>query len=1056
VSRAPTIDGRVSRDEWADCGAFAGYRNYASQYLDSQDVTTFCGYDAQALYLCFIVPFSPGQEPSARVTQHDGPVYKEDEVEVILLPQGANDIRQICVNAIGTVFDRRGKDRAWGGNWQIRVGRREHDWCMEMALPFSDLQVPTPRPGERWRVNFCVGGQRQRVLAPTFKSFLDRTKFATFTFLGPGSPSLRLEGLGRLTHGRLRFDGAARSSPQAGSSFRFSVATQMEGTKVVERTGYDEIVGALARLDRTVVVEAGESVKLDVGRPLDDPRLNQIAISVTARASAKAETLLYRTQARLSILPPLRLTAENYPAHGYLIGRIDATAWEGTIEGVAAKWRFLDAQGHAHLPGSAPLTSRYQSHRIDYRALAPGGYEWQVDLVRDGRTVESGKAAVERVDAPEWLGNDIGRSRIVLPPFTPMTYGGRQVGVWGRTMEWTAASILPARITSAGEPLLAAPMRIVVTQDGRDLPVTLEGLELLEQAPDRCRIQLSGRAGSAGVRARAWVEYDGLLWMDLEIEARDGQGVSIESPMVRDQVRYYHGVPDRDLTGAVKQKALEFPFQHYFWLGTCERGLGVCFESTRNLTLPESESFHYVVPNTRDVRWRIDLTGGPIRAAERTYSFGIQATPVRPLPRDWHSWLITHGSPKTSDIYEEFTPHVDFVTVWPRFKGPADEWMRNTFSNPMHDRADRIAPHVAWLHERGTPAILYHAPLNFSDDACPAHQSYQHEWMTGPRSRWKAYDFVQTRACARSSFADYLLFAFRKTVRAAKLDGLYFDGASSGPCTNRHHGCGWVDADGKTQPTWSIRANRELNKRVAVMLHEEVEPRAIDSLPSRARPGWPHWYNWVHISGAVCPPMLSFNTAYFCGEWFKGRIKRGVPYEDMLRLDTFRPRYLSPPWGVPNVFLPITREGGRRWTGGSQQTECILAYLLPHGAPLFARYLHPSVRRTIIRAMTDFGTRTATFHPAWRANSLIAMSVDDNPDVLLAGWEKAGRLLTVVANVGRTKARVKLTIADAQKVSVVHIFPVREGSAPRRVEDDSLTVDVPPLTFRMMVIDRTR
>lgn len=1072
VATPPVVDGRVAGDEWVACAAFCGFRSYTTKKLDPLDVTVFCGYDADRLYLCYIVPLEPGKEPNARITQHDGRVYKEDEIEAILLPAGQDDIRQICVNAIGTVFDRLGADRSWGGRWEIKAGRgqsadapsgRSHVgsfWCVEMALPFADLGVSLPQPGEHWLINCCVGGQRQRVMAPTFQSFLDQKLFATLAFLPPRSPSLHLASLGQPCYGQLRLTGAAHNPGDQAAKFRFHALAQMKGTEVVEKTGFDEIVGAQAQLDETVLVPPGQSVTLDVRKTLADPRLNEIKVSVSA-ALASGETLrLYENQADLSILPPLRLVVKNYPTDSFVAGTIDTTGLGGSLAGVEAHCRVTNKAGQALMPTRSQLSSRVETKRIDCRTLAPGMYRWDVQLMRDGKPIADGEVPFERVGKPRWLGNDIGRRRVVLPPFTPMEYAEQKVRVWGRQMAWRAASMFPSQITSTGHPLLAAPIRLTAKCDGKPLVVPLGRMAFSEKAPDRCTMEIAGRAGNLRAEGAAWIEYDGLLWIDLSLRRTDEadlkiDALSIEIPLSKKHASYYHGVPDREITGAVKTSKLEFPFQPYFWVGSCERGLGVCFESMRNLSPPSSRGFHRIVPQADAVLWRISLIETPVRTSRLEYSLGIQATPVRPLPPDWHSWLMAHCSSRSDGMYKDFGPHVDFATVWPTFSGPRERWMRCAFCEPMHDRADRIAPPVEWLHERKTPAILYHAPMNFTDDACQAHTTYQHEWLRGPRTRWKAYDFVQTRACAGSSYQDYLLYAFRKTVREAKLDGLYFDGAGIGPCSNRRHGCGWVDDQGKVQPTWSIRSGRELNKRVAVMLHEEVEPRGIDSLPSQARPGWPRYYNWVHISGAVLPPALSFNTAYFSGEWFKGRIKRGVPYEDLLTLDTFRPRYLSTPWGVPNVFLPITREGSRKWRGGSQQSECILAYLLPHGVPLFARYLRADVRRTVITAMTTFGTRTATFHPAWKPCPAIDLDAGNSPNVLLAAWEKGERLLVVVSNVGKTEATARLAFRGRERMNIADVFPPPPdpGRATLRTSDGSCVVEIGPLTFRMLQVE---
>jgi len=449
------------------------------------------------------------------------------------------------------------------------------------------------------------------------------------------------------------------------------------------------------------------------------------------------------------------------------------------------------------------------------------------------------------------------------------------------------------------------------------------------------------------------------------------------------------------------------------------------------------------------VLWQVNLVERRLVTATLRMAFGLQATPVRPLPPDHHSWLTANLRQSRYSAYEEFGEDVDFVTIWEQFRGKPDTWWRAAFCDPIGVRTDKVAALVASAHASGTPAILYYAPMNFTDGVRQDHIDYAHEWMVAPRTRWKCAGFTQTRACTRSSFPDWLLYHLRQTVETTGLDGFYFDGTTSGPCKNRHHGCGWPLANGAYERTLPVLRNREFTKRVATMLYETVEPRGLDSHASRHRRGWPRYYNWVHISGAVCPPMLSFNTAYFCGEWFKGAIKRGKSYRELLTLDTFRPRYLSTPWGVPNFFLPITTELRGE---SSRETECILAYLLPHGVPLYPKYLNARVRGIVVRAMTDFDTRGAEFTPAWRENGPVTLRAAGRRDILLGSWSRGRRILCVAANVGGGAADVRLDWGTPELRHVRQVFPEAEGAVDA-VHGTGMPLSIAPYTFTMLLIE---
>jgi len=1063
MSRSPVMDGTVSAGEWDEGSAFAGYKNYVTRMLDPFDVTTLCGYDDKKLYFAFIVPLPPGAKPNARAARRDGQVYRDDAVEIFLLPDAGGDLRQIIVNAAGTVFDRRGADTSWNGLWDVATGQgaatdlpevlrfRHSWWCIEIALPFSELGVKPPAAGDLWRVNFCLDGSRPMVFAPTYDGYADSARFAYLAFLGADQPSLSLATLGRPTYGRPELAGWARNPSPQPAVIHFRVRAEKAGTQVLERTGFDEIAGALVEFQESVSLAARARQTFSAVRTLDDPQIDRLRIEAVV-ALAGGETIpLHRNGAALSILPPLRLVIRNYPTNEYFIGTIDTTGLSGAIDGARAVWRVVCEEGETDIRGRLPLTSRNLDLQVDYSPLTPGKYTWTVDIERGGVTLASRRMPFERVKNPAWFRNDFGKAPIVLPPFTPIEYGEREVRVWGRRMAWSDASLLPSVVYSGGNDLLAGPIRLSLTMGGKTHTATLERFDFSSREQHRAEMTLLGKAGPFDVHCSAWAEYDGLLWVDVALRARGTplavDTCRIEIPLRRDGDMYYHGVTDRSMTGRADVGKREFPFQYYFWVGSCERGIGFVTESTKGMAPGRDGCVYRLLPGPDSLLFQVNLIESPVSRGELSWSFGLQATPVRPLPPDYHSWF-TANYERSNALVREFGANMDFATLWP-FRWPEGKRWVNAFCDMMGVDAERLKPLVAEIHAEGTPVIIYHAPMNFTDGARPEHDTYACEWMTEPRARWKAYDFVQTRACARSSYTDWQLYGLRKTLRETGIDGFYFDGASSGPCTNRHHGCGWVDEKGKVHPTWPVLANREFNRRVMTILYEEVEKRKVRSPAAAARPDWPGYYNMIHISGAVCPPQFAFNTCYFCGEWFKGRIKQGKGYEELLTLHTFRPRYLSQPWGVPNFFLPITRESVAGATETSQ-TECILAYMLPHGVPLFARYLSRAVRGPVMRAMIDFNTRAAEFTPCFRANENLRLDAGHNRNVLLATWEREGRILLVVSNVGASPEKVTLSGTALRGARARTIFPADEIGQP---EAGRLSFIVGSHTFRMLLLE---
>ncbi|MCK5803992.1 MAG: hypothetical protein KAI66_14235, partial [Lentisphaeria bacterium] len=642
---------------------------------------------------------------------------------------------------------------------------------VELALPFAELELRTPQPGDAWRVNFCVDGQRPMVLAPTFESYLDHAKFATMVFLAPDQPSLHLPTLGKLSYGGLQFLGSGRNPSADDVTLAFVVNAEKEGTRIVERTGFDEIVGALFAWEETVRLPAGGVAPIRLQTTLNDPRLDRIRIEASARRRDGTRTTLYRSAAELKILPPLRLEIDNYPTEENLVVRVDVTGLGAAKRPRKVTWRIVAGDGRQAMSATFVLPGLTRAETIDLSGLAPGGYTLAT-VVHDaaGTVLAEAAAEFDRVKNPAWFRNDIGKSRAVLPPFAPVQSEARRVSIWGRTMTWSDASILPTTVTSTGTPLLADPARLILTIDGVEQVVALDKFTVTSATDDRVDLHITGKSADIAAEVDAWVEVDGLLWLDIRLSSDAGQerivdACRLEFSLARQDELYYHGVPDRSLTGRITDTPLEFQTQFYFWVGSCDRGFGFIIGSDRDITLGNDGVAYRLLPEADRVVWQVLLIEKPRPMTTLHYTFGLQATPVRPMPPDWHSWLAVNFRELWDPTYAEFANSVDMATIWELFKGGSESWWRSAFCDPKGVRTDKVKALVEKAHARSVPAILYSSPMNFSDAVRPEHTTYEHEWATMPRTRWKCAGFTQTRACAGSSFQDWLLYHFRNTIR---------------------------------------------------------------------------------------------------------------------------------------------------------------------------------------------------------------------------------------------------------------------------------------------------
>jgi hypothetical protein len=77
-----------------------------------------------------------------------------------------------------------------------------------------------------------------------------------------------------------------------------------------------------------------------------------------------------------------------------------------------------------------------------------------------------------------------------------------------------------------------------------------------------------------------------------------------------------------------------------YWLGNEDRGLCWTVESDQGWFLDEEKPAIEVVRQRGEVVLRLNFINRPVVLNKpRTISFGLQATPVKPMPKGWRGWV---------------------------------------------------------------------------------------------------------------------------------------------------------------------------------------------------------------------------------------------------------------------------------------------------------------------------------------------------------------------------------------------------------------------------------
>lgn len=168
----PAMEGRFDDPAWRGVEPIALSEIAMGQVLAPTRMRM--GYDDKNLYFAFECAEPLIDEMNVRECKRDGPVWRAECVEVVLDPfaEGTKHMHFIATPFATGIYDARrgyiddplhplvlsgGEDATWNPEWKhaFSIDKERKTWTVEMAIPFTSLEVPPPADGSRWRANFA-------------------------------------------------------------------------------------------------------------------------------------------------------------------------------------------------------------------------------------------------------------------------------------------------------------------------------------------------------------------------------------------------------------------------------------------------------------------------------------------------------------------------------------------------------------------------------------------------------------------------------------------------------------------------------------------------------------------------------------------------------------------------------------------------------------------------------------------------------------------------------------------------------------------------------------
>ncbi len=754
--------------------------------------------------------------------------------------------------------------------------------------------------------------------------------------------------------------------------------------------------------------------------------------------------------------PRLKYTAQQLDCEAIVLGDLPS----GSRVELSARDLQQDRQvgkAELNLVGETSLRSgRWQANgKLSTATWAAGKHEITVRIC-DATDKETGRSSV-MMDypgpnpeypggKPKWLHGREGLSDKVQPPFTPLLVDrnatGCRISPWGRRYDFSQSPFL-AQIISKDTAMLAGPMRLLATVDGKDIRWKQDSTQLADAGETLCRVEQTLACGSVNAKVSVTVESDGLAKFDWALSSKTNATIDrlvVEIPFRKEVVRYLNTWP-RVTSGAFAESYAS-PFQPLVWLGDEYRGLQWVCESQRNWSVAQADRAIEIVRQGDEVVLRLNLVTKPVTLAageKRDYSFGLQASPVKPIGQDaWDTRIVrTPWYGKELDLPDQKvgnTPALEYyaakgvraIVIWrwwdafadPRPIGHEDKFRRLVAE--CHRHGIKVLPYVGgFLLSELTPE----APFFGDEMRVTPMQLYRSTATASLVKMWPGWKAQMCLfACQRGPWQDFLVDGVAHLMDEYDVDGVYLDTTTVPfPCRNELHGCGYRDADGKAEIAYPVFSVRDNIRRIYTAVKQRKPDGIVD----------------MHVYDCMNLPGLAWATTYWNGEALPKDKKSKL---ESLPLDRFRAEFMGYNWGVPADLLYYVIK--------NYQNSLALALL--HDVPVRPEKLEDlKVLSSLWQIRDRFGVKQARWLPYWSNQDAVTAAPKDCHASLFVHPD--GRVLVYVSNLGKTAADVRLSLSLYKLALPANVIAKDAISkAAVKMENGVITLNIPAQDYRVI------
>ncbi len=893
MKTVPVIDGKISKTEWGDAAIFQGAISDRTAMTAARNCVFYFGYDDKNIYFALD---SAAPTPPEKLTE-------KDTVTLWLQAPGAKTPRFWRFNQEGKGnLPASAKAACHVGNDLYR-GITEQRWHAELSIPRSEVGELTGTWGLQ------MSREYQNVQETGYWHFRKEKPGEMGTFIpDPAAPIIAFVGIGnhyKITGNYHFVERIVNTTPKTvevkNESIRMASATSFS---VVDYSQTDDFVRKknVFTMGRALYkVNPGELVFLDKVDWAQFPNVfRTFYINMT---SPDGKTVFYRRSVSWDLGDPKRLTWAGkdipklqiafFPSHSnklYLrvVGtealRKEPTGGGSRPRGYTITAELKDSAGRV-LRTYAGIEKKPRFEVIEVLGEMPLG-DYAVTMTakdKDGKFFTDCRTfAIRRFP---WQGNNIGKDRVIIPPFVPLKVEGTEVHAL-QTGYRIAKNGFWDRIYAKGDNILTAPVELRINGER----FTPESVRMVSKAPERVVFESTASWKNLRLTVVQDYDYDGFCKTTLKFKP-EGEvmvnSLTLSVPVREDIVKFVNAfnrqrsqpgkiacdVPAGkgivwDVSQGNKNIHKKYGYRlPYLWIGEVYKGISWVADSFQHFSnLPEKPCQRLVRGNGA-VTFQMDIVNKPVTwSAPRDIVMGFEPTPVKPqaagyrkmsgivsgnywYPDNCQIWNMDDGdgtslrqglfNPPGGD-YSFLKYVLSLRNIPPKKRDQADfeRHVQEYYKKHIDEILDRnINTAHEWLsfnlrryrYDCAGKVTLYIDPIAIS---CfwPEDEMYKAEWnQYGPYPFYEPF-FSECHSILTPSRIDKLLWDEQRAVRFG-YDGIYFDlfSMENNDSHNSEMNPECLDENGELIGAPGFLGWRELMKRTATMLY--VNGRTLYGVP---------------------------------------------------------------------------------------------------------------------------------------------------------------------------------------------------------------------------------